>query len=96
MKKTKFFVTMSGKTPTAKQVEGYYVYIDGVAIGLHRWDKRDNWTVTELSTGFKITDGETREKALEKARPYLSQVLEMISKPKCKPIKDMIKAAYAA
>ena len=45
---------------------------------------------------FKITDGETREKALEKARPYLSQVLEMISKPKCKPIKDMIKAAYAA
>lgn len=95
MKKTKFFVTMSGKTPTAKQVDGYYVYIDGVAIGLHRWDKKDNWNVSELSTGFKIIDGETREKAIEKARPYLPKVREMISREKCKPIKDMISAAYA-
>lgn len=96
MKRTKFYVTMSGKKPTAKQVDGYYIYLDGVALGLHRWDKKDAWTVTELSTGFKITDGETREKAIEKAKPYLSKVVEMITREKCKPIKEMIKAAYSA
>lgn len=96
MKRTKFYVTMSGKKPTAKQVNGYFLYVDGVAIGLHRWNKKDNWVVSELSTGFKIMDGETREKAIEKAIPYLPKVREMIAREKCRPIKEMIQAAYSA
>lgn len=96
MKKTKFYVTMSGKTPTAKQVDGYYLYLEGVALGIHRWTKNDTWTVTELSTGFKITDGETRKKAVENVKPLLSKVAEMITREKCKPIKEMIKTAYSA
>lgn len=96
MKKTKFYITMSGKTPTAKQVDGYFVFIDGVALGLHRYDKTDHWTVSELSTGFKITDGKTREKALKNAMPFLDKVKETICKDRCRYVKEIIKAAYAA
>lgn len=96
MKKTKFYIAMCGKTPTAKQVDGYFLYIDGVAIGLHRWDKKSNWIVSELSTGFRIADAETRQKALEKVKPLLQKVKEKINTEKVKPIKEMIQAAYTA
>lgn len=83
--------------PIPKEVTGYTVNIDGLNLGLHRWDKSGNWIVSELSTGVKIIEGRTRKEAIERAKPYLQQTKELIStRERLKKAREVIKAAYAA
>lgn len=100
MKKTSFFIygmfDKNSKKPVPKMVSGYFVYVDGVAIGLHRWDKNTEWIASELSTGIRIMAGDTREKAIEAARPYLPAVRDLLKKEKMIPVKQAIEAAYKA
>lgn len=100
MKKTRFFIygmfNPAVKGPVPKMVSGYFVYVDGVAIGLHRWDKNTEWIASELSTGIRIIAGDTREKAIEAARPYLPAVRDLLKKEKMIPVKQAIEAAYKA
>ena len=98
MKKTKFYIYgfFGGKKPQARQVNGYFEYIDGVALGLHKPENDCVWAVTELSTGLKITDGQTRQKALDNVLEFLPQVRTEIDKDRIKKVKEIIQAAYKA
>ena len=96
MKKTKFYIMMAGYK--AKQVRGYFEYIDGVPVGLYK-NIYDTWTVTELQTGLAITQANTRKDALKKVADLIptirEKVLNDIKGTYTKP-KEIIKAAYAA
>ena len=96
MKKTKFYIYMSagGGLKKTEKVSGYADTIDGLPIGLHKAGRA--WTVTELSTGLKITDGRTRAEALEKLQPMLDLVHRKITDDSFSPARDLIMAAYKA
>lgn len=101
MKKAKFYIygffVEHVNEPVPKEVNGYTVNIDGLDLGLHRWDNSGNWIVSELSTGVKIIEGRTRKEAIEKARPYFEMTKKLINTRKqLKKAREVIKAAYAA
>lgn len=99
MKKTKFYIAVYDPKKhgqTAKPVNGYFEYVCGLPLGFHKGTgKKPVWTVTELSTGLKIADGNTRENALERAMPLLDMVCKRITEDKVRPLREMIDAAYA-
>lgn len=97
MKKTKFYIYgfFGEKKPQARQVNGYFEFIDGVPLGLHKPEKETCWAVTELSTGLRITDGQTRQKALDNVLEFLPRVRAEIGQDRFKKVKEIIRAAYA-
>lgn len=99
MKKTKFYIAVydpKKRGQTARPVNGYFEYVCGLPLGFHKGpEKNASWAVTELSTGLKITEGRTRNDALENALPYLDMVCKRITEDKVKPLREMIDAAYA-
>ena len=99
MKKTKFYISVFDREqmkPVAKPVNGYFEYYAGLPLGFHKDDKKPSvWTVTELSSGIKITEGYTRTEALENVKPLLDKVELMLVNDKYNKYRDMIAAAYA-
>lgn len=94
MKKTKYFILVNGKGKReARPVNGYFEYVGGLPLGLHKTGAV--WTVSELSTGCKITDGRTRAEAMENARPHLDRVRKLITEKYMQTARDTISAAYA-
>lgn len=95
MKRTKFYILVCNekREKEARPVNGYFEYIGGLPLGLHKTGT--TWTVTELSTGCKITEGRTRADAMENARPYLDKVRKMITENYMQTARDTINAAYA-
>ena len=49
-----------------------------------------------MSTGLKITDGQTRQKALDNVLEFLPQVRTEINKDRFRQVKEIIQAAYKA
>ena len=99
MKKTKFFIAVRDNgIECAKQVDGYFDYIDRLPVGIHK--RGQSWIVTELSTGFAITAGPTRKAAAEKAAEIVNKVngkfFEKLDEKILEKYRDMIKRAYAA
>ena len=95
MKRTKFYILVCNekRKQEARRVDGYFEYVGGLPLGLHKTGT--TWTVTELSTGLKITDGRTRADAMENARPWLDKAKMMILDKRMQAARDMISAAYA-
>lgn len=95
MKKTKFYILVCNEKQEkeARPVNGYFEYVGGLPLGLHK--NGATWTVTELSTGCKITEGRTRADAMENARPYLDRVRKLITETYMQAARDTISAAYA-
>lgn len=96
MKKTAFFITVRdhGKTTTRK-VTGYYEYVAGLPIGLHKVAERA-WVATELSTGLSITTCETRVKALEKVSSMAGVIHSALNDDAIISAKERISAAYSS
>lgn len=95
MKKTKFYILVCNEKhkQEARRVDGYFEYVGGLPLGLHKTGA--TWTVTELSTGLKITDGRTMADAMENAQPWLDKAKMMILDKRMQAARDMISAAYA-
>lgn len=78
MKKGNYFIRCKkDKKPYLDLVSGYLfdTVIDGKTykMGVHKNDF--SWTVSELSTGFKVAGGNTKKLALENWDNLVSQVL---------------------
>ena len=94
MIKTDFFITVrdNGKT-TAQKVTGYYEYMAGLPIGLHKVTN-NVWNATELSTGLMIATDYTRAGALNKAVNMADLVLKHLNNDKFASARDRISEAY--
>lgn len=99
MKRTIFFIAVwdpKTHSPAAKAVNGFFEYVGGLPLGFHKGPgKSAVWTVTELSTGCKITEGRTRADAYENARPHLDEIRMKITDKKMEKLRGIISAAYA-
>lgn len=94
MKKTKYFIYVFDKGQArADQVQGYFKYINGVALGVHR--NGGAWTVSELTTGCKVCCGRTRENAFAEAEKMTTLIKSKINEDIFKPAREKIAAAYA-
>lgn len=95
MKKTDFFITVfkDGKTTTQK-VSGYYEYMAGLPIGLHKVADRA-WVATELSTGLRLVTEPTRAAALNKAVNMAGDVLKILNDDIFIKAKERISEAYS-
>lgn len=95
MKKTKYYIYVrdNGKS-RAEQVQGYFRYINGVALGVHR--NGGAWTVSELTTGCKVCCGRTREDAFSEAEKMTVLISEKINEDFFRPARETIAAAYKA
>jgi hypothetical protein len=45
----------------------------GVQLFLHRSYKRDGWSVTERTTGVRVTEGSTKKEAIEKLHSIIKR-----------------------
>lgn len=95
MKKTKYFIYVFDKGQArAVLVQGYFRYINGVALGVHR--AGDAWTVSELTTGCKVCCGRTRKDAFSEAEKMTVLISSKINGDCFKAARETIAAAYKA
>lgn len=96
MKRTKYFITVrrDGKTQ-AELVNGYYDFVDGLAVGAHKTGEK-SWTVSELSTGLAIVSSSTRKDAFDKFLSMTGTVHKALKDTDYAAIKAIINNAYAA
>jgi hypothetical protein len=94
MKKTDFFIAVyrDGK-PAAQKVSGYYEYMAGLPIGLHKVSEHA-WNATELTTGLRLVTEPTRAAALNKAANMAGDVLRLLNDDIYAKTKKMISEAY--
>lgn len=98
-KKQDFFISVYDKKAgsIAKKVTGHILFLEGLEIGLHRFNDKGSYIITDILTGLSMGECKTIKDAFSKITP---EIMEIVKKAHVyngtnKKQLDMIRAAYA-